>query len=108
MDRPKGKDMTATVQEVASAIAAQLGNRFFFMVGGKNLLALESGLSFRFCRNASGANICRITLDGRDEYTVEFLKCRSACAVTVARFEGIQVEGLADCFASYTGLAVRL
>ena len=98
---------TATQNEIGKTIAAQLGNRFFFLVGGKNLVALETGLVFHFCRNVLGANVCQITLDGRDEYTMEFFRVRGLARTSLAKYDGLQVEGLLSCFECTTELCAR-
>ena len=59
-------------QEIAKTILTQMGgNKIVVMVGAKDMLAIENGLSFRFMRS-NGMNCVRIVLDeGADLYNME-------------------------------------
>lgn len=60
---------------VATTIYNQLGGgRFTAMTGAKNFAAREDSLTFRIGRNASKANMVKITLNGLDLYDIEFIK----------------------------------
>ncbi len=104
--------MTATDTTVASTILAQLGGtRFLVMTGAKNLIAGANQLTFRlpgagFCKN--GINCVRVTLNGTDTYTMEFLKIRGMKVTTVETVEGLYDDMLRPVFTRATGLVTNL
>jgi len=100
--------------EVANTIAQQLGFALR-MIGAKNLLAHQDGLSFRIGRNSSGINHIKITLDPSDTYSMTFTKVpstRQLCAgkepKTVASVSGVYVDAMKRVIESNTGLYTSL
>lgn len=57
---------------IAKTIAEQIGNKAFFMIGAKNLLAHDDALSFKIGRNSKSVNYVKITLTPADLYDIEF------------------------------------
>lgn len=106
---------------VANTIYQQLGGgRFTAMTGAKNFVAYDNGIKFSIGRNASKANIVKITLNSLDLYDVEFIKytpfnfnvktgkIREEKSETVAKAESIYNDMLQDVFTSITGLYTHL
>lgn len=102
--------MTSTASlSVASTIAAQIGNRALFMIGGKNLLGLENGLSFKIMGNTKKVTHIRVTLTPADVYRVEFLRCvGTKPIVTIADRDDVYAENLLAVIESETGLRTSL
>jgi hypothetical protein len=82
---------------IAQTIYNQLGaSRFMAMTGAKGLVNGGKSLTFRIGRNASKANMVRITLAETDTYIVEFFRYRSLDCALINSFEGIYADGLRD------------
>jgi hypothetical protein len=94
--------------QIATTIAAQIGNRAFAMMGAKNLLASERALQFKIGRNAKGVTHVTVTLDPTDTYTVKFDRVRKYVAKPVAEVEGVYVDSLRSVIESNTGLYLSL
>jgi hypothetical protein len=93
---------------IAQTILAQLGgNRFLAMTGATNLMNTERGLRFRFpgCRDM---NICEITLDEDDTYSLTFFRARGLDCPITAEYWGIYNSQLRGLFERKTGLATAL
>ena len=58
--------------KIANTIKNQISGKSLFMLGAKNLCAVDNGLSFRIGRNSKRVNYIKITLNGKDLYNVEF------------------------------------
>lgn len=89
---------------VAKTIATQIGNRAFFMLGARDLVAVEQGLQFAI-RGTKVANKVRV---GDDTYTVEFWKCRGLNQKLVSSREGVYVDRLHATIEAQTGLRTSL
>ena len=50
------------------------GNRFIVMTGARNIYTMKNGLQFDIGRNGSRANRVRVTLNGDDTYTMQFIR----------------------------------
>lgn len=102
---------TATRNEVAETIAAQMGGtrRLSVMIGATGFVADVNSLKFSFKR-CKRANMFRVTLDATDTYTVEFFKYspRKATCDVVKSHELVYADQLVDLFESFTGLYVSL
>lgn len=96
-------------QEIARTILNQMGgNKLVAMVGAKNLLAIENGISFRFMR-ANGMNAVRITLDeGKDLYEMEFLSVHGGTIKQKAHHTDVFCDQLNAIFEKETGLTTHL
>ena len=104
--------MPATEPTVAATILAQLGgSRFVLMTGAKNLLDGGNHLTFRLPGNGfakNGINCVRVTLNGTDTYTMEFLKVRGMKVTTVETVSDVYDEALRRVFTRVTGLDTHL
>lgn len=98
------------MNNVAQTIANQIGNRAFFMLGAKDLVAMEKGLQFKIGRNSSGGNKIRVVLDeGLDLYNVELWHVRGTNIFQVGESVcGVHVEQLHTILESLTGMYTRL
>ncbi len=99
------KNDTEARQAIAKTIIAQMGGReFLAMTGAKNLMAMESGLSFRLPPGArDGINHVEITLTPADLYDVTFRKIRGLNVKEVEKREGLYFDQLQDLFEARTG-----
>jgi len=62
--------------DIATTILSQLGGkRFVAFTGAKDLCTIKCGLQFSLPRNAANVNRVQITLNGKDLYDMQFLKC---------------------------------
>ena len=107
-----GKPKTAN-QRIAETIFKQMGGiQFAAMVGYKQAVAIESGLSFKFGRNNSKSNIVKITLKPNDLYEMEFGHLRKIKYETRYFIDRIYSDVYNDClalhFASHTGMSLLL
>lgn len=95
-----------TNREIAQTILQQLGGpRIAIMIGAKGkrgFLAIENGLQFGFGSN-NQMNTCRIVLNSKDLYDVEFWKIGKT-AKKVREFNDVYDEMLVEIFESTTGL----
>jgi hypothetical protein len=96
--------------KVANAILQQMGyNRFISMTGAKNFVGDDSSLKFSFpsCRKA---NTCRITLNCKDLYDVEFFKFnrKTFDCPSVGVFNNLYCDMLQGTFKEFTGLDTSL
>jgi hypothetical protein len=102
----------------ANEIARQIGNRAFFMMGAKNLMATEhegkAALTFKIARNDNGVTHVRVVLEPSDTYTVQFLKVRNPSArsaggiFTVSEADMVYSDSLNTCIEAHTGLRLSL
>lgn len=98
-----------TDKSVAVEILKQLGgNRFIAMVGARNLVCSNNMMAFKFMRNQSKANYCRITLGAMDTYKVEFIRLHGNKITTIVEFEDIYNDMLVSIFKRTTGLNTNL
>lgn len=102
---------TATQNEVAQTIAAQMGGtrRLSAMIGANGFMADVDSLKFSF-KGCKRANMFRVTLDAMDTYTVEFFKYspRKATCDVVKSHEMVYADQLVELFEIFTGLYVSL
>ena len=109
------KNNTLTERQIiAQTIADQLVQgdgtgftRIAIMIGARNFIAHEAGLSFKFPqRKRSLPNHCKVTLDASDTYTVEFSRIgkRGLEVTKLASLAGIYAEDLKSTFETTTGL----
>jgi hypothetical protein len=105
-------------QEIAQTIYQQLGgNKFKVMTGATAMYLEEDGMyglavTYKMCRKS---NVIKILLNGKDLYNVEFCKLKKfqkGRAVynekSVAKFEDVYCDQLAELFESQTGLYTSL
>ncbi len=94
---------------VAQIILEQLGgNRFIAMTGAKNFVAGEQALNFRIGKNASKANMVRISLASNDTYAIEYFNQRGIECKSVGFVNGLFAENLCTAFEFFTGLRTSL
>jgi len=92
--------------EIANTIAQQLGGtrRLAMMVGAKNFVALESGLTFKLGKGAKdGITHLTVTLDADDTYTVRFQRVWGTKVTEKGTTEGAYADMLTNLFESATG-----
>lgn len=113
--------------QVAQTIIEQLGPQFSMMTGVRTFVAGENGVKFRIGKNASKANLVKITLNGKDLYDVEFIKHRNRLIPakklmsmsvedirawyepkTLKVYNDIFCDQLQEIFTEYTHLYTRL
>lgn len=100
---------TKTDKTVAIEILKQLGgNRFVAMVGANNLVCSNNMMAFKFMRNPSKANYCRITLNAWDTYKMEFIRIHGNKIETMHEFDNIYNDMLVKTFEETTGLYTKL
>ena len=92
----------------ARTIAEQIGSKAFFMIGAKNLVASENGLTFKVGRNTKGVSHIRVTLTPEDLYKMEFISVRGTSVKTKAEVEGIYFDMLNKMIEANTGLYTSL
>ena len=99
--------------ETANTIAQQIGRRALFMLGAKDLMAIDdgNGLGFRI-RGSRKANYIAIRYQaGADLYDIEFKKLGRAPKykiTDVAKFEGVYADMLHGLIESTTELYTSL
>lgn len=97
---------------VGTQILHQLGGgRFTLFTGCSNYVAIENGLQFKLGRNGNKMTHCKITLTGKDDYTIEYKYVRGSdirTLKTVLIQDGITVENLEKAFFEATGLYTNL
>lgn len=101
---------------IANTILEQLGGaRFIVMTGSKDFVGDKNSLTMKLARNASKANMLKITLTSMDDYTVEFYRYsaghftksyewKEAKRTTIRQFTGIYCDQLQELFTEVTGL----
>jgi hypothetical protein len=97
---------TTRSQEIAHTIAQQLGGlgRLAMMVGAKNFVALESGLTMKLGKGAKdGITHLTVTLDADDTYTVRFQRVYGTKVTEKGTTEGAYADMLTNLFESTTG-----
>lgn len=57
---------------IANTIKEQIGHKTLYMIGAKNLMGLENGISFRIMKNPKKVNYVKVTLNGLDLYDIEY------------------------------------
>ncbi len=94
---------------IATEILRQLGGRQAqMMMGMKNVIDTGNGLSFRFGKNASKANYCKITLNHNDLYTIELGRIHGLNYKELDSAYGIFAENMVSYFENFTKLYLSL
>lgn len=94
--------------QIAQTIASQIGNRAFQMIGAKNLIAHEDGLSFRIGRNSKSVNYVKVTLTPEDLYDIEYGRIHGLKYTVKASEQGVYCDMLHDSIERNTGLYTSL
>lgn len=94
--------------EVAKTIVAQIGNMAFTMMGAKNLMGDEKGLTFRVGRNPKSVTHVIVKLEPDDTYTVKTVRVRGHKLTELAELEMVYCDNLRNVIGDMTGLAVQL
>lgn len=92
---------------IATTIKDQIGIHALVMLGAKNILAVESGLSFRVL-GSSKVNYIQITLTSDDLYNMEFGKVRGPKYKVVAEVRAVYNDSLNKMITTHTGLDTHL
>jgi hypothetical protein len=93
---------------IAKTIAEQIGNKAFFMIGAKNLLAHDDALSFKIGRNSKSVNYVKVTLNAADLYDVEFGWVNKNGYKVRSSEEGIYFDMLHGAIERNTGMYTSL
>jgi hypothetical protein len=93
---------------IANTIKDQIGGKALFMIGAKNLMGHENGLSFRVGRNAKKVNYVKITLNGRDLYDLEFGWIRGMKYTVKATETDYYFDMLHSAIEEHTGMYTSL
>jgi len=96
------------MNNVANTIVSQLGNKLFAMLGGRDLLAMSSGLQFSIGSGPKRINKIRVELAADDTYTVRFYQGRGLNIKEASMVEGVYFDSLRQVIASGTGMYVSL
>lgn len=102
-----GMQNSSTQQDIAQTIAQQLGGtrRLAMMVGAKNFVALEAGLTFKIGKGAKdGITHCTVTLDADDTYTVRFQRAWGHKVTEKGTTDGVYCDMLVGIFENRTGM----
>lgn len=99
--------MSKTDMTVANTIAAQIGQRAFFMMGAQNIAGTADSLSFKV-RGSKNWSHVKVTLMPSDTYKVSFYKFRGVNIVAVKDVEMVYADSLLSVISNSTGLAVTL
>lgn len=99
---------TEANMNIAQTIANQIGNGALYMIGAKNLLAHDDGLSFRVGRNSKSVNYVKITLNSMDTYDVEYGYIRGMNYTVRNNESGLYFDMLRDSIERNTGLYTSL
>ena len=94
------------METTTNTIAQQLGGtrKLAMMVGAKNFLALESGLTFKLGKGAQdGITHVTVTLDPSDTYTVRFQRVWGSKVTEKGSSSDVYCDQLVSLFESTTG-----
>lgn len=94
--------------QIAQTISNQIGGSALYMIGAKNLVAHEDGLSFRIGRNSKSVNYIKITLTSADLYDIEFGYIRGTTYKVRSSEEGLYFDMLRSSIERNTGLYTSL
>jgi hypothetical protein len=94
--------------KIAQTISKQIGGSALYMIGAKNLLAHDDGLSFRVGRNSKSVNYIKITLTAADLYDIEFGYIRGTSYKVRSNESGLYFDMLRDSIERNTGLYTSL
>ena len=86
------------------------GNKFVMMVGAKNIGTTNNTIQFHFMKAPTNkANVCKITLDANDTYSMTFFKAaKFNCDKVGETLTGLYADMLERAFKQQTGLETRL
>ena len=93
---------------IAKTIAEQIGNKAFFMIGAKNLLAHDDALSFKIGRNSKSVNYIKVTLNAADLYDITFSWVTKNGEKIRSSEEGIYFDMLHGAIERNTGMYTSL
>jgi len=93
--------------EIATEISKQIGGGAFYMLGAKNKVAVENGLSFRI-RGSRKVNYIKIVLNALDLYDVEYGKIHGMNYKVVATDKGLYFDMLHKSIETNTELYTSL
>lgn len=93
--------------EVAKTIVQQIGNQALWLIGAKNIIATDTGITFKIMRHPE-YNTISIDLTSMDDYTMKFTKWHNMRKVREVVVDGIFFDELAQTITEKTGLATRM
>lgn len=99
-------------KEIAETIVQQIGNRSFYMIGAKQFVVRECGLSFCLMRNPKKATFILIQLTPYDDYKITTVRRRKHAGKIsdeiIGECDGVYVEELHSTLEDMTGLSFRM
>ena len=94
---------------VAMEIMSQLGgNRFVAMTGARDFVYDNNSITFRLPARMTKGTHFKVTLTGRDNYTLELFRIKDFAPDIVGKSESVMCDGLRSAFSEVTGLATSL
>ncbi len=93
--------------QIAETIRSQIGHGALYMLGSKNLVAVENGLSFRI-RGSRKVNYIKIILNSLDLYDIEYGRIHGMKYKVVANDNGLYHDMLCKSIETNTGLYTSL
>ena len=99
---------TITNKTVATEIVKQLGNKALCMLGAKQFSCTDNALVFRIGGNCKRVNCIKITLNGLDQYDMEFIRIWGIKLSTLAEHENVHVDSMHGVIESETGMRTSL
>lgn len=94
--------------EVANIIQQQIGHKALYMLGAKNLIAVNNGLAFKIMKNAKGVNYIEIKLNGKDLYDVRYCYVSVKGIKDIAVVNDLYADMLNKSIEENTGLYTKL
>lgn len=103
-------DNNNRTKEIAQTIISQLGRGTLFMLGAKQLMAMDGdgGLRFRIGRNGASVNCVTIYLTPADLYKVEFSWVTSKKTTIRSTVDGVYAEDLHNALETGTQMCARM
>lgn len=102
--------------EIAQTISDQIGGKAFYMIGAKNQVAIENGLTFKLgagAKHPTGGKVTHIEiiLDADDTYTfrvIRFNMRAKEMRKVLSETKGVYCDMLRDLIESNTGMYTSL
>lgn len=94
--------------QIAMTIKQQIGHKALFMIGAKNLMAINNGLAFKIMKNAKGVNYIEIKLNGKDFYDVRYCYVSKKGVKDIAVVNDLYADMLNNSIEDNTGLYTKL
>lgn len=93
-------------KEIAQEIVRQLGNKALWLIGAKNLTAIDNGLRFKFSHREY--NYISIILTPMDEYRMLFEKWHNGKRIREKVVDNLFFDQLHETIEQITGLTTTI